>query len=179
MSGTYQEEVFTLRDENANLQRQLQQAQEELATWHQEFTTTHNGKSYQMDALEAGKMVQDTEAEARLAKQDLQEVQEEVREWRRRESITRAERDTAQGSFRFQQYLRMRLELEQAQAERATAIERAEAAEDKLLQGGTVVFTGLSVPKQELDNARAELAAQGDELRIAKRDAAEAQKEGD
>ncbi len=49
---------------------------------------------------------------------------------------------------------------------------RAEAAEAKLLQGGSVVFTGLSVPKQEVDDAKAELATQGDKLRAAERDAA-------
>ena len=55
----------------ADLQRQRQQAQEELSAWHQEFTVTlDNGKPYTMDALEAGKTVQDAEAEARMAQQD-------------------------------------------------------------------------------------------------------------
>lgn len=51
------------------------------------------------------------------------------------------------------------------------AHERAEAAEAKLLQGSSVVFTGLSVPKSELDDARAELATQGDALRAGQEDA--------
>jgi len=41
---------------------------------------------------------------------------------------------------------------------------RAEAAEAKLLQSGSVVFTGLSVPKSELDEAKAEHARRCDEL---------------
>ncbi len=66
---------------------------------------------------------------------------------------------------------RLRELVREAQEERDAAIERAEVAEAKLLEGGTVVFTGLSVPKQELDKARAELAAQGDKLRVAEADA--------
>ena len=48
------------------------EAQDELNAWRMEFTTTlDDGHPYQMDALEAGKMLEDAEAEARMAKQDL------------------------------------------------------------------------------------------------------------
>jgi len=56
------------------LERQLAEAQDELNAWRLEFTTTlDDGLPYQMDALEAGKMLEDAEAEARMAKQDLDE----------------------------------------------------------------------------------------------------------
>ena len=56
----------------------LEEAQAELASWHQEFTVSLDDDSqtqYRMDALEVGKMVQDAEAGARMARQDLKEAQ--------------------------------------------------------------------------------------------------------
>jgi len=62
----------------AELERQLAGVREELNAWHQEFTVRLDDsghRCYQMDALEVGKMVQDAEAETRMAKQDLAEAQ--------------------------------------------------------------------------------------------------------
>ena len=57
----------------------MAEAQDELNAWHLEFTTTlDNGLPYQMDALEAGKVLEDAEAETRMAKQDLKEAQEKL-----------------------------------------------------------------------------------------------------
>ena len=88
-----------LDGEIADLQRQLKEAQvgrgiarqtatrlgaerdavrEELSAWHQEFTVTVNGKPYTMDPIEAGKMVQDAEAEARMATQDKEAAERDA-----------------------------------------------------------------------------------------------------
>lgn len=65
-----------------DLERWLAEAQEELNAWHQEFATTLDGRPYQMDALEAGKVVQDAEARARMAVQDLEEAQGKIEQVR-------------------------------------------------------------------------------------------------
>ena len=59
----------------------LEGAQEELESWHREFTVTlDDGHTrHQMDALEAGKVVEDAEAKARMAAQDLAEAQGRLR----------------------------------------------------------------------------------------------------
>ncbi|KKK56383.1 hypothetical protein LCGC14_3065070 [marine sediment metagenome] len=67
----------TCPEQHNRLHVKLKQAQEELSAWHQEFTVTVNGKPYPLDPIEAGKMVQDAEAEARMATQDKEAAQEE------------------------------------------------------------------------------------------------------
>lgn len=72
----------TCPEQHNRLHVKLKQAQEELSAWHQEFTVTVNGKPYPLDPIEAGKMVQDAEAEARMATQDKEQAQEEREHWK-------------------------------------------------------------------------------------------------
>jgi len=108
MSGDWAVLADSLDDGVAALEA-LEEAQAELSAWRQEFTVTLDDESrtqYQMDALEAGKMVQDVEAEARMAKHDLEEAKaytkelEDYREfWIARNDKAEVERDEVQGEL--------------------------------------------------------------------------------
>ena len=56
------------------LMEKFKALEQELATWHQEFTVVlDDGKEYVMDALEAGKSLADVEARVRVTMEDRAE----------------------------------------------------------------------------------------------------------